>query len=124
MNVSNIKALYISFAVAAMTMVTSAQAQQIAPSVGDMANNIAVSFSSVGNAVQSFCWVMAFVTAGAAAFKFAAYAREPDREKISTPFMLLGVAALFFAIPMVIGTSVATLYGTAPVQQSTHLVSP
>lgn len=95
-----------------------------AASIGDIANNMSNSFSSVGSAVQSFCWVMALVTGAASAFKFAAYAREPDREKISTPFMLLFVAAFFFAIPMVLDTGVASVWGDAPVKESAHGTAP
>ena len=90
-------------------------------SIGTIATNLASSFSSVGTAVQTFCWVMSFVIGAASAFKFAAYAKDQDREKISTPFLLLFVAALFFAIPMVLSTGAASVWGNSTtITQSAH----
>lgn len=89
-------------------------------SIGDIANNLSNSFSSVGDAVQKFCYVMALIMAAGSAFKFAAYAKEPDREKISTPFLLLFVGAFFFAIPMVLDTGATSVWGSGYVQQSKH----
>lgn len=90
-------------------------------SFGAIANNFANSFNSVGSAVQTFCWMMAFVIAAAACFKFAAYARDTDREKITTPFLYLFVAALFFAVPMVLDSSVISVWGSnTTITQSSH----
>lgn len=104
----------------AFTMLMISTSVFAAQSIGDIANNLAASFTGVGGAVQAFCWVMAFVTGTAAAFKFAAYAKDTDREKISTPFLLLFVAALFFAIPMVLDTGVKSVWGNETVRASSH----
>lgn len=115
------KISHISFvAMSAVLLSTISAPVFAAQSIGDIANNLANSFTSVGGAVQAFCWVMAFVIGCASAFKFAAYARDTEREKLSTPFLLMFVAALFFAIPMVLDTGVKSVWGDAPVKQSQH----
>lgn len=90
-------------------------------SAGDIANNISNSMTGVGDAIQKFCWVMSFVCGAASCFKFWAYAKDQDREKISTPFLLLLVAALFFAVPMLLDSGASTVWGSnTSINQSKH----
>ena len=102
---------------------SAANAQAIFPTWGNIADNIALSLTSFGNATQTLCWVMSFVTGAGACFKFVAYAKDPDREKVSTPLLMLGVAGIFFAIPMIISSSAQTTFGNTQIQQSVHAVS-
>lgn len=106
--------------VAVLASAVAVPSAHAAKSIGEIATNLANSFSGTGDAVMMFCWMMAIIIAAASAFKFAAYSREPEREKLSTPFLLLFVAAFFFAIPMVLDTGVKSVWGDEAVKESKH----
>jgi hypothetical protein len=86
--------------------------------VGQIATNMTTGLTSVGDAILAFCGVAAIGVAAAAAFKFYAYSQDTAREKLTTPFIMLGVAALLFAIPMVLLTGSSTIWGSGAQIQS------
>lgn len=81
-------------------------------SVGQISNNIVSSVQGAGNAVTAICWLSAIVLGAVSVFKFKAHSDNPNQTPLKIPMIYLGCAAGLGALPEIIGTGIATLFGS------------
>lgn len=78
--------------------------------IGEIADNFTTSLKGVDGTVTALAWVMAFVIALVAIFKFKAHSENPRETPLKTPLLLLFVAVLCVSLPMVLSSGTKTLY--------------
>lgn len=78
--------------------------------IGEIADNFTQSLKGVDGTVTALAWVMAFVIALVAIFKFKAHSENPRETPLKTPLLLLFVAVLCVSLPMVLSSGTKTLY--------------
>jgi hypothetical protein len=80
--------------------------------LGTIANNAKTSLSGVGIIITAVSYVLALIFTVSGLLKLKAHSEHPDRTEMKVPLTLLGVAAGFAAIGEVLGTGIASIWGS------------
>ncbi|WP_411840089.1 hypothetical protein [Paracoccus sp. ME4] len=96
---------------AALTVSGAASAQ----TVGSIASSLTTQTSLVGTLITVISFVLGVALAIAGLMKFRAHSQNPNdpSNKMSTAFVLMFAGAGLVAVPAVLGTGIATVFGSS-----------
>ncbi|MCH8621271.1 hypothetical protein [Undibacterium sp. TS12] len=89
----------------AFAQATSAQ------SIGDVAMNASKSINGVQVMIQGACYMAGVALAGGSMFKFKAHKDNPQQTPLSTPIVMLAVAAGLLYLPSLMTSAGQSLWG-------------
>lgn len=87
------------------------EAAHAASSISDVSGNVTDGLTSIVKTVKAIAYTGGIITGIVAAFKFKAHSDDARSTPLKTPIMYLIVAGLLVAVPNVLGTSVASIWG-------------
>ncbi|MFZ6776784.1 hypothetical protein ACO0LD_08110 [Undibacterium sp. Ji83W] len=82
-----------------------------AKSIGDVAMNASKSINGVQVMIQGACYMAGVALAGGSMFKFKAHKDNPQQTPLSTPIVMLAVAAGLLYLPSLMTTAGQSLWG-------------
>ncbi|MFZ6711254.1 hypothetical protein [Undibacterium sp. TC9W] len=88
-------------------------------SIGDVAMNASKSINGVQVMIQGACYMAGVALAGGSMFKFKAHKDNPQQTPLSTPIVMLAVAAGLLYLPSLMSTAGQSLWGGS--QNSTRV---
>lgn len=88
-----------------------AQVPTSGPTLGAISKNVNSSLGDVSRLAEGIAYTAGFFLALGAMFKFKAYRDNPQQTPLGVPLTWLGVAVGLFALPMLIGGGMSTLFG-------------
>ena len=97
-------------AVALVPELALAQAAQ-GQSIGDVAMNASKSINGVQVMIQGACYMAGVALAGGSMFKFKAHKDNPQQTPLSTPIVMLAVAAGLLYLPSLMTSAGQSLWG-------------
>ncbi|MBI1771891.1 MAG: hypothetical protein HYR68_06015 [Burkholderiales bacterium] len=84
---------------------------QAGTSIGDVAMNASKSINGVQVMIQGACYMAGVALAGGSMFKFKAHKDNPQQTPLSTPIVMLAVAAGLLYLPSLMTTAGQSLWG-------------
>lgn len=82
-----------------------------AQSIGDVALNASKSINGVQVMIQGACYMAGVALAGGSMFKFKAHKDNPQQTPLSTPIVMLAVAAGLLYLPSLMSSAGQSLWG-------------
>ncbi|MBC3910753.1 hypothetical protein [Undibacterium umbellatum] len=80
-------------------------------SIGDIAMNASKSINGVQVMIQGACYMAGVALAGGSMFKFKAHKDNPQQTPLSTPIVMLAVAAGLLYLPSLMSSAGDSLWG-------------
>lgn len=80
-------------------------------SIGDVAMNASKSINGVQVMIQGACYMAGVALAGGSMFKFKAHKDNPQQTPLSTPIVMLAVAAGLLYLPSLMSSAGQSLWG-------------
>jgi intracellular multiplication protein IcmD len=91
--------------------ISMAQTATSGLAIGDVAMNASKSINGVQVMIQGACYMAGVALAGGSMFKFKAHKDNPQQTPLSTPIVMLAVAAGLLYLPSLMTTAGQSLWG-------------